>query len=72
MTTTAIGARNKIMAKVSTVKSDTVMSLVKFDVTGPCQMASVMTTESLEEMGIKPGDTVELVIKAINVLAIKP
>ncbi len=66
------GARNKIAAKVTSVKSDKVMSLVKFDVASPSQMACVLTTESLEEMGLKPGDQVELIIKAIHVLPVKP
>ncbi len=65
------GARNKIVAKVTSVKSDQIMSLVKFDVTSPAQMASVLTTESLEELGLKVGDTVQLVIKAIHVLPVK-
>jgi molybdate transport system regulatory protein len=67
-----LGARNAIKGKVTSVKSDDIMSLVKFDVTGPIEMASVITTESLEAMGLKPGDTVELVVKAIHVLPIKP
>lgn len=66
------GARNKVRAKVTSVKSDEIMSLVKFEVAGPAEMASVLTTESLEEMGLKAGDQVELIIKAINVLAVKP
>jgi molybdate transport system regulatory protein len=48
------------------------MSLVKFDVTSPCEMASVLTTESLEDLDIKPGDELKLVIKAIHVLPVKP
>jgi len=66
-----VGARNQIKAKVTSVKTGDVMSLVKFQVIKADEMASVMTTESLEEMGLKPGDEVELVIKAINVLAAK-
>ncbi len=66
------GARNKIVAKVTNVKSDEIMSLVKFQVDGPSQMASVLTTESVKEMGLKEGDQVELVIKAIHVLPVKP
>jgi len=65
------GARNKIIAKVTSIKSDQVMSLVKFDVTTPAKMASVLTTESVEELGRKIGDTVQLVIKAIHVLPVK-
>jgi molybdopterin-binding protein len=67
-----LGARNAITGKVTTVQSDKIMSLLKFDVSGPIEMASVITTESLEAMNLKPGDTVELVVKAIHVLPIKP
>jgi molybdopterin-binding protein len=65
------GARNKITAKITSITSDKVMSLVKFEVTGPTQMASVLTTESVEELRMKIGDTVQLVIKAIHVLPVK-
>jgi molybdate transport system regulatory protein len=67
-----LGARNAIHGTVKSVQSDKIMSLIKFTVNGPVDMASVITTESLEEMGLKPGDTVELVVKAIHVLPIKP
>ncbi len=66
------GARNKIIAKVNSVKSDEIMSLVKLSVKAPHEMASVLTTESVKEMGLKEGDEVELVIKAIHVLPVKP
>lgn len=65
------GARNQIMAKVKSVKKGDVMSLVKFDVPAPAEMASVLTTESLEDLDLKPGDTVRLIIKAIHVLPVK-
>ena len=65
------GARNKVAGKVKSVKKGDVMSMVKFDVTAPVEMASVLTTESLEDLGLKDGDTVRLVIKAIHVLPVK-
>jgi len=65
------GARNQVNATVKSVKSDGIISLVKFDITTPCEMASVLTTESLEDLEIKPGDDVKLVIKAIHVLPVK-
>ena len=65
------GARNQIVGTVKSVKSGDVMSLVKFDVTTPCEMASVLTTESVETLGLKAGDRVKLVIKAVNVLPVK-
>ncbi len=47
------------------------MSLVKFDVTTPVEMGSVLTTESVGHLELREGDTVKLIIKAINVLPIK-
>ena len=47
------------------------MSLVKFTVTDPHEMASVLTTESVDHLNINPGDEIELIIKAIHVLPVK-
>lgn len=65
------GARNVIRAKVKSVKKGDVMSLVKFEVTVPTEMASVLTTESVEAMGLKTDDEIQLIIKAIHVLPVK-
>jgi molybdate transport system regulatory protein len=65
------GARNIIKAKVKSVKKGDVMALVKFDVTVPAEMASVLTTESVEHLQLKPGDEMALIIKAIHVLPVK-
>lgn len=65
------GARNKITATIKSVKKGDVMSLVKFDVNTPHEMASVLTTESLEDLDLKIGETVQLIIKAIHVLPAK-
>jgi molybdate transport system regulatory protein len=34
-------------------------------------MASVLTTESMKDLGLKKGDNVLLVVKAIHVLPVK-
>jgi molybdopterin-binding protein len=65
------GARNSLKAKVTSIKSDEIMSLVKFEVTDPHGMASVLTTESVSDMNLKIGDTVTLIVKAIHVLPVK-
>ena len=65
------GARNRILAKVKSVKKGDIMSLVKFEVMAPAEMASVLTTESLESLAIEPGDKLELIVKAIHVLPVK-
>jgi molybdopterin-binding protein len=66
------GARNQIQAKVTSVQKGDVMSLVKFEVTVPTQMASVLTTESLEDLNLQVGDEVALLVKAIHVMPAKP
>jgi len=66
------GARNQIRAKVTSVKTGSVMALVKCDVTMPAQMASVITAESVADLDLKVGDEVLLVVKAIHVLPVKP
>jgi molybdate transport system regulatory protein len=65
------GARNRIRATVKRVKKGDVMSLVKFEVTEPHEMASVLTTESVNELKLKAGEQIELIIKAIHVLPVK-
>lgn len=64
-------ARNNIKAKVTSIKKGDVMSLVKFVVTSPAEMGSVLTTESVEHLDLKVGDEVQLIIKAIHVLPVK-
>jgi molybdopterin-binding protein len=66
------GARNKITAKVKSVKKGDVMALVKYKVVKPSEMASVLTTESVESLDLKVGDEVQLIIKAVHVLPVKP
>jgi molybdopterin-binding protein len=65
------GARNCFQAKVTSIKSDEIMSLVKFEVVAPSEMASVLTTESVQDMKLKVGDQLMLIVKAIHVLPVK-
>ncbi len=65
------GARNEVAATVKSVTAGDVMTLIKFDVTKPCEMAAVITTESLKHLNLEVGDQVELVIKAVHVLPVK-
>ena len=65
------GARNRVQARVKSIKKGDIMSLVKFEITAPAEMASVLTTESLEGLELKVGDRLELIVKAIHVLPVK-
>jgi molybdopterin-binding protein len=68
------GVRNKLTGTIEEIKSDGIMTLVHMAVEGwhssPI-VASVMTTESLEDAGFKEGDQVEALIKAVNVVFVK-
>ncbi len=66
-----VGARNRVVGKVAEIKKGSLMSIVKVTIPASSRMASVMTIESLKELGIKKGDTVEVVVKAVNVLLIR-
>jgi molybdopterin-binding protein len=65
------GARNQLTGKVKSIKLGDVMSLIKFDVATPSEMASVITTESVNDLNLKVGDEVQLIVKAIHVLPVK-
>ena len=65
------GARNNLTAKITSITSDKVMSLIKFEVTVPAKMASVVTTESVQDLDLKVGDQIQLLIKAIHVIPVK-
>jgi molybdopterin-binding protein len=47
------------------------MGQVKIDIETPADMSSVMTVESIDDLGIHEGDKVRVVVKAINVLLVK-
>ncbi|UCD64813.1 MAG: TOBE domain-containing protein [Candidatus Zixiibacteriota bacterium] len=65
------GARNEIAGKVTQIKRGDVMCQVKLDIPAGSKMQSVFTVESLENLGIKEGDAVKVVVKAVNVLLVK-
>ena len=60
------GARNQIIGKVSEIKKGTVMCQVKLQIPAKAAMQSVMTLDSLKELGIKKGDTVKVNLKAMQ------
>ncbi len=67
------GARNDIPATVTAIKRGDVMAQVEVELVGTTyRMSSVMTVDSLEELGLKEGDTVHVLAKAVNVLLVKP
>ena len=65
------GARNQLKGEVTEIKKDTVMCQVKVKIPTDCTISSVMTMDSQDDLNIKEGDKVEVIIKAVNVLLVK-
>jgi molybdopterin-binding protein len=66
-----VGARNRLEGKVVNIKRGAVMCQVQVEIAGGAHMESVMTLDSLDEMGLKVGDKVRVAVKAVNVLLLK-
>ncbi len=66
-----VGARNRIIGRVTEITKGKLMCLVKIEIPSRSRMASVMTLESLKELGVRKGDQVEAIVKAVNVLLIR-
>jgi molybdopterin-binding protein len=66
-----VGARNQLKARVTAIKRGELMAQLKLVIPAESVMGSVITVESLEEMGLEVGDEVELFVKAVNVLPVK-
>ena len=65
------GAKNQLTGIVKEIKRGTVMSQVNLEIPAGSSMSSVLTLESLDDLGIHEGDQVKVVVKAVNVLLIK-
>lgn len=60
-------ARNRFVGLVTEVKSDPVMSQVTLQC-GPFEVTSLMSTDAVRELDLRPGSVATAVIKATNVI----
>lgn len=65
------GARNQLAGEVVEIRRGTVMCQVKVRIPAESTMCSVMTLESLADLGLKEGDKTMVLAKAVNVLLAK-
>lgn len=63
--------RNRLEGTVTEIVRGSVMSEVDID-TGAGPVASIVTTRSIDESGLKVGDTVVAAVKATSVFLEKP
>src|SRR5262249_57169766 len=66
-----IGARNQLAGEITEIKRGAVMGEVKLKIPAQSNMASVMTLESIDDLDLRPGDRVRVIVKAIHVLLLK-
>ncbi|HWH06529.1 MAG TPA: TOBE domain-containing protein [Gaiellaceae bacterium] len=65
---TAISARNHFHGVVRAVEVDGLLARVEIDVTEPARVVAIITRESVEELGLKPGTSAAGVVKATSVM----
>jgi molybdopterin-binding protein len=66
-----LSARNQLPGTVESVRLGTIMAHVVVKI-GDSQVESVITRSSAEELGLKKGDSVRVVIKSTEVMIQKP
>jgi molybdopterin-binding protein len=63
-----LSARNRLRGVVRDVKVEGLLAQVELDVAGPAQVVAVITRESAEALGLKPGVAATAVVKATSVM----
>ncbi len=61
-------ARNKIKGKITNITKDNIMAQVEVDIGNQQTISSIITNESVNEMGLSKGDQVEAMIKSTSVM----
>jgi molybdate transport system regulatory protein len=63
-----ISARNNLKGKVTSVEKGIITAKVKVEITVPATITSVITKESVEDLEIKVGDEVTVIVKSTEVM----
>ena len=63
-------ARNLIKGKIVGVETDKIMAKVRVEIQ-PSTLTSVITKESVEDLDLKVGDTVKVMVKSTSVMIVK-
>jgi len=66
-----ISARNRLKGMVKEVEKEAIVAKVKIEIDTPVVVTALISREAVEELDIKPGDHVEAVIKATEVMVAK-
>ena len=63
-----LSARNRLNGTVSAVKVDGLMAQVELTVDEPARLVAIVTSDAVEELGLKPGMAATGVVKATSVM----
>jgi molybdopterin-binding protein len=63
-----LSARNRFRGVVRSIELDGLLAKVEIDVTEPARVVAIITRESAEELGLKPGTSAAGVVKATSVM----
>jgi molybdopterin-binding protein len=63
-----ISARNRFRGVIRSVEVDGLLARVEIDVTEPARVVAIITRESVEELGLKPGASAAGVVKSTSVM----
>jgi len=63
-----LSARNRFRGVVRSVEVDGLLAKVEIDVTEPARVVAIITRESAEELGLRPGMSAAGVVKATSVM----
>lgn len=66
-----ISARNRLKGKVLSVEKERITAKVKIEITVPAVVTALISTEAVDDLDIKVGDSVEAVVKATEVMIAK-
>jgi molybdopterin-binding protein len=66
-----LSARNHFRGIVRDVQLDGLLARVEIEVTEPSRVVAIITRESAEELGLKPGESAAAVVKATSVMVEK-
>jgi molybdopterin-binding protein len=63
-----LSARNIAEGKVVSVEEGAIAALVRVEVTGPFTISSMITKDAAEDLKLKKGDTVSVIVKSTEVI----
>lgn len=63
-------ARNMIEGTIMKLETDKIMAMVKVKIE-PTTLTSIITKESVDDLGLKVGDKIKVMVKSTSVMIVK-